>query len=120
MAEPKGIPDLTQLDPSTIPTDPDKRDLWFANLAKTTGWGPALKLRQQIESGTPVEEGEGAYSAEEALERGRSKVQGGVRVPVVEELLEGAARLFTDEKGRKAIDEFKKREQEAAERILWW
>ena len=116
MAEPKGIPDLTQLDPSTIPTDPDKRDLWFANLAKTTGWGPALKLRQQIESGTPVEEGEGAYSAEEALERGRSKVQGGVRVPIVEEFAEGVTRLFSTPKESRAIDEFKKREREEAEK----
>ena len=104
------------IDVSSIPTDPDQRDAWFANLAQRIGWKDTLKLRQEIESGTPVEPGEGAYSAKEAMERGRSKVQGGVSVPLIEEFMEGAARLFTDDKGRKAIDEFQKREQEAAEK----
>ena len=104
------------IDVSSIPTDPDQRDAWFANLAQRIGWKDTLKLRQEIESGTPVEPGEGAYSAKEAMERGRSKVQGGVSVPIIEEFMEGAARLFTDDKGRKAIDEFQKREQEAAEK----
>lgn len=104
------------IDVSSIPTDPDQRDAWFANLAQTIGWKDTLKLRQEIESGTPVGPGEGAYSAKEAMERGRSKVQGGVRVPIAEEIAEAAARAVLNRKERAAIDEFKKREQAAAEK----